>query len=217
MKINAVIFDLDGVLISTDEQHYEAWNALCEKLGIPFSRENYRAFRGVSRMECMNLIEKFRKEPFLPEEKVAYADWKNTRYRALLAELSPDAVSESTRNLLALLRDRGFLLAVGSSSCNARYILERVRLKNAFDAIVDGTDIQNSKPDPEVFLKAATALGVSPDQCVVVEDAAAGIQAALSAGMIAVAIGDAAEAMEGDAQICALPELAGVLDAFERS
>lgn len=213
MKINAVIFDLDGVLVSTDNQHYEAWKALCEKLAVPFSRKDYRAFRGVSRMECMNIIEKLRKEPFPPEEKVALASWKNTRYRALLSELSPGDVLESTRNLLAFLREHGFMLAVGSSSRNARYILERIRLTDAFDAIVDGTDIQNSKPDPEVFLRAAAALGRSPDQCAVVEDAAAGIQAALSAGMFAVAIGDAAEEGLGDARIHALPELTEVLDA----
>ena len=211
MKLSAVIFDLDGVLVSTDKQHYEAWSALCNRLDISFSRADYRAFRGVSRTECMNLIERMSGGTFSPDEKLIYADWKNEYYRMLLNTLTPDDVQQTTRCLLNALRERKFALAVGSSSRNARYILQRIRLIDAFEVIVDGTNIIHSKPNPEVFLKAAAALKRQPEACVVVEDAAAGIQAAQLAGMVAVAIGDAAENGLGNAQIRTLAELSDLL------
>lgn len=209
MRYKAVIFDLDGVLVSTDEQHYQGWKALCDRLGIPFDRKVNNRFRGVSRMACVDILEEISGRSFTPEEKLEYASWKNERYRALLSELSPSSVTAEVRDTLDALRARGLLLAVGSSSKNARFILERVGLGNFFDAVSDGTNISRSKPDPEVFLKAAEFLGLRPADCLVVEDAVSGVEAARNAGMASASLGDAAAHSCGD---YVLPSFGRLLD-----
>lgn len=185
MRFQAVIFDLDGVLVSTDEQHYQGWKALCDRLSIPFDRETNNRFRGVSRMDCVDILEELSGRSFTPEQKLEYATWKNERYRSLLSTLSPESVTAEVRTTLDALRARGLLLAVGSSSKNAKFILERIGLGDWFDAVSDGTNISRSKPDPEVFLKAAEFLGVPAADCLVVEDAVSGVEAAHNAGMAA--------------------------------
>ena len=209
MRFKAVIFDLDGVLVSTDEQHYQGWKALCDRLSIPFDRETNNRFRGVSRMACVDILEEISGRSFTPEQKLEYAAWKNARYRSLLSTLSPESVTAEVRTTLDALRARGLLLAVGSSSKNAKFILERIGLGDYFDAVSDGTNISRSKPDPEVFLKAAEFLGMPAADCLVVEDAVSGVEAAHNAGMAAASVGDAAANGCGD---YVLASFGGLLD-----
>lgn len=129
MRFKAVIFDLDGVLVSTDEQHYQGWKALCDRLDIPFDRETNNRFRGVSRMACVDILEEISGCSFTPEQKLEYAAWKNERYRSLLSTLSPESVTAEVSKTLDALRARGLLLAVGSSSnvaARARWQTARV-------------------------------------------------------------------------------------------
>lgn len=196
--IKAIIFDLDGVIVSTDEQHYQGWQALADRLGIPFSREANNRFRGVSRMACMDILEEMGGKSYSDEEKLEYATWKNDYYRNLLGKMSKKDLSAEVKNTLDELRARGYILAIGSSSKNAKFILERIGLGDYFDAVSDGTNITRSKPDPEVFLKAAEFVNIPAENCLVVEDAVSGIEAAHAAGMKAAAIGDAAGKGEGD-------------------
>ena len=196
--MKAIIFDLDGVIISTDEQHYQGWKALADRLEIPFDREVNNRFRGVSRMACMDIIEEISGRTFTQEEKGAHATWKNDYYRSLLGEMSPADLSAEVKSTLDALRAKGLKLAIGSSSKNAKFILERIGLADYFDAISDGTNIARSKPDPEVFLKAAEFLGLEPADCLVVEDAVAGVEAAHAGSMKAAAVGDAASKNCGD-------------------
>ena len=206
--MRAVIFDLDGVLVRTDQAHDKAWRTLAGRLGVPFDGRAAARLRGVSRMEALDIVLEGCGRSFTPAEKEALAAEKNERYRALIAEMTPADVAPDTTVTLKALRERGLLLAVASSSKNARFILERTGLTPYFHAVVDGTQIARSKPDPEVFLKAAQALGVSQTEALVVEDAAAGVRAARCGGFSSAALGPAAAA-EGlaDHEIRSLPEL----------
>ena len=197
-ELKAVIFDLDGVICTTDEQHYLGWQALADRLEIPFSREVNNRFRGVSRMACMDILEQIGGKCYTDQEKLAYATWKNDYYRELLGEISPKDLSKEVKTTLDELRARGYVLAIGSSSKNTKYILQRLGLEGYFDGISDGTNIVKSKPDPEVFLKAADFISVPYGDCLVVEDAIPGVEAAHAAGMKAAAVGDAAEKHVGD-------------------
>lgn len=191
-SIEAIIFDLDGVLLSTDKYHYIAWKALADELEIPFCEKDNEAFRGVSRMDCMEiLLSKRTSLALTDEQKIFYANKKNDIYRELLETLSEAFIEDEVRETLASLRQKGYRLAVGSSSKNSKFILNKTNLVSPFDAIVDGNDISRSKPDPEVFLKAAEQLGVAPERCAVIEDAEAGLAAAVAGGMLPIAIGEA--------------------------
>ena len=208
MCVKNIIFDLDGVLVFTDRYHYQAWKRMADRLGVYFDETINNRLRGVSRMDSLEIIlERYAGPALTTEEKLALAEEKNGYYRELLQQMTPDSVTLQVRQTLAELRRRGYRLAIGSSSKNAKTILERVGLLDAFDAISDGTGITRSKPDPEVFLKAAEFLGVEPEQCAVVEDAYAGIDAARAAGMTAVGIGGAAACARADYRISALEEL----------
>lgn len=207
MKYKAIIFDLDGVICSTDEYHYKAWKTLADRLGIYFDRSINDRLRGVSRMASLDIVLEKSDRIYSGEEKRTFAAEKNELYRELLAEMSESDLSAEVKNTLDELRKRGVLLAVGSSSKNAKYILERLGLGNFFDAVSDGTNISRSKPDPEVFLKAAAFLGMEPEHCVVVEDAEAGIEAAHGGGMKAAAVGSAAEKGCGDYILAAFSDL----------
>lgn len=191
MTIQAVIFDLDGVIVSTDEYHYLAWSELAEKLGIPFDRERNELLRGVSRMESLDIILESSSHSYSRAEKEALAERKNSRYRELLQELSAKDILPGVKTVLQALKNHGIRTAIGSSSKNTPVILSRIGLENAFDAVADGNEITNSKPDPEVFLLAAHKLGVTPRCCLVVEDADAGIEAARAAGMQALGVASA--------------------------
>ena len=190
--MKAFIFDLDGVIVFTDKFHYQAWKKMADEMGIYFDETINNRLRGVSRAESLEIIlERYEGEPLSAEKKAELMEEKNNTYRELLATMTPADVSDEVRETLKTLRERGSRLAIGSSSKNAKFILEKVELLNAFDAISDGNNITHSKPDPEVFLKAGEFLGEDPANCVVVEDAYAGIDAAKAAGMTAVGLGDA--------------------------
>lgn len=189
-KYDAVIFDLDGVICSTDEYHYLAWKELADSLALPFDRQYNNRLRGVSRLESLNLILDLGERQYSDEEKQAMAQKKNDTYRRLLAKMSPADVSDDVLSTLNELKKK-YPLAIGSSSRNTKFILSRIGLADFFDAVIDGNDISASKPDPEVFLKAADALSQQPSSCLVVEDAAAGIEAAVRGGFDSAGIGDA--------------------------
>jgi alpha,alpha-trehalose phosphorylase len=189
--IKAVIFDLDGVIVSTDEFHFQAWKQLADAEGISFTRVDNERLRGVSRMESLEIILEKATRAYAAEEKHAMAERKNTIYRAALSQLSPADILPGVMDFLAGLRRRGIKIAIGSSSKNAGPILKAIGLHNTFDAVVDGTHIRRSKPDPEVFTLAGVRLGVPSEQCLVVEDAAAGVDAGLAAGMRVLAVGSA--------------------------
>lgn len=209
--MKGIIFDLDGVIVSTDEQHYLGWQALADKLGIPFSREVNNRFRGVSRMACMDILEEIGGKCYTDQEKIVYATWKNDYYRNLLGEMSPADLSDEVKSTLDALRAKGMKLAIGSSSKNAKFILERIGLADYFDAISDGTNIFKSKPDPEVFLKAAQFLDLQPEDCLVVEDATSGVDAARAGGMKAAVVGDAAGKNYGDYILKSFADLLNIL------
>lgn len=205
--IKAVIFDLDGVLVSTDELHYQGWKTLADREGIYFDREINNRLRGVSRMESLEIILERAARQYSDSEKQEMAAYKNGVYAALLDSLTPDDRLEGVTDCLAALRAGGYKLAIGSSSKNTPKILARTGLDAEFDAVSDGNNISRSKPDPEVFLKAAEFLGIAPELCAVVEDAEAGIQAAKAAGMLAVAVGDARKSPLADRRLDSLAQL----------
>lgn len=211
-KIKGLIFDLDGVIVFTDQFHYQAWKKMADEMGIYFDEEINNRLRGVSRMESLSIIlKKYDGEELSLEEKEKLAEQKNTYYRNLLKTMTPEDVSDEVRETLEELRKRGYKIAIGSSSQNAKMILNQVRLTDAFDEISDGTNIVMSKPDPEVFLKAADFLGLEPEECAVVEDAYAGIDAAKAGKMTAIAIGDATNYNKSDIR---LQKFAQLLDYF---
>lgn len=210
--MKAVIFDLDGVLVHTDQFHRMAWEALAQRLGLVLRPEISRSMLGVSRMDSLELLLKDNGVQVGPEEKARLAEEKNASYCALIVRMTPADVSREVRDTLAELRRRGMKLAVGSSSRNAGTILERVGLDGSFDVVVDGTQISRSKPDPEVFLTAARLLKVAPGDAVVVEDAEAGLRAAKAGGFTAFGIGPAASSMLAD---WPLEHLSQLLDWLE--
>ncbi len=191
MNYKAIIFDLDGVICSTDEYHYQAWKALADRLGIPFDRTINNRLRGVSRMESLEIILEKAEHEYTAEEKTAFAEEKNTLYRELLHQMSTADLSDEVRDTLHALREKGVRMAIGSSSKNTPFILERIGLGDFFEAVADGNCITHSKPHPEVFLKAAAMLGLNPTDCLVVEDAHAGVEAAAAGNFDCAAIGDA--------------------------
>ncbi len=211
MHYQGIIFDLDGVICSTDEYHYQAWKALADRLGIPFDRERNNLLRGVSRMKSLEIILEKADRSYTDEEKVALAEEKNERYRQLLRNMSPADLSADVRRTLNALRADGLLLAIGSSSKNTPFILSRIGLSGFFDAVADGNCITRSKPDPEVFLTAAAMLHLSPADCLVVEDAHAGVQAAVSGGFDCAAMGDAKDDPLAAFHLQSFPELLNIV------
>ena len=210
--ITSVIFDLDGVIVFTDKYHFLAWKKIADDLGVYFDEEINNRLRGVSRMSSLEIIlENYKGEKLSDEEKIELATKKNGYYREFLETMSPDDVTKSVRDTLAAIRRRGYNIALGSSSRNAKFILEKVNLLDAFDVISDGTNIVNSKPNPEVFVKAANFLDQPCNRCLVVEDAETGINAGKSAGMATVAIGDAAKGHIADRNINDFSELLDIL------
>lgn len=188
-QIKAVIFDLDGVLVHTDELHLAAWNALAEQLNIAFDDSVYSRMRGVSRMESLDILLERGTDSYTQAQKDEMAAKKNAAYRDLIATMHPQDITSDVRDTLTALLRQGLLLAVGSSSKNALEILQRTELTHFFQAVADGNSVTRAKPHPDVFLKAAELLGVAPAETLVVEDAVAGIEAAHSGGFINAAIG----------------------------
>ncbi|PXX50738.1 beta-phosphoglucomutase [Hungatella effluvii] len=189
-KYMGIIFDLDGVLCITDRYHYQAWKRIADTLKIEFNEAKNHRLRGVSRMESLDIILENYDKPLSVEEKIALAEEKNRYYREFLETMSESDIEDAVFATLDELRVRRYLLAIGSSSKNAGFILEKTGLIKYFDAISDGNGLNKSKPDPEVFLRAADDLRLAPEKCLVVEDAAAGIMAALAGGFDSAGIGD---------------------------
>ena len=192
MKYSAAIFDLDGVICFTDKYHYQAWKAMADEEGIYFDEKINNRLRGVSRMESLEIILERADKKYSESEKLEMATRKNEKYKELLNQMSPADLPEDVAFALKKLKEGGIKLAIGSSSKNAKTILTQIGIINEFDKISDGNNITNSKPDPEVFLKAAEMLGLNPKECLVVEDAKAGIEAAAAGGFDSAGIGEAA-------------------------
>lgn len=210
MSFDAVIFDLDGVICHTDEYHYLAWKSMADSIGVYFDREINNRLRGISRMASLEIILERCPEPLTRERKEALAQSKNELYRGYLKQMTPDDLFAEVKDTLDALRRLGLRLAIGSSSKNAPLILERIGLGDFFDAVSDGNNITRSKPDPEVFLKAAEMLGIPPERCLVVEDAVSGAEAGHAGGMKVACVGDAAKAGAGDYNMSAFAELVDI-------
>ncbi len=187
--IHAVIFDLDGVLVSTDEFHFKAWSKLARELDIRFDRTTNEHLRGVSRMASLEIILEKTSQSYTAEQKRQFAEKKNGYYRDYLQTLRPEDLLPGALDILRSLRDRNIKIAVASASRNAAFIIEKLRLTSRIDVLVDGNHVSKSKPDPAAFLLAADRLCHRPEDCIVVEDAAAGVEAARQANMKVFAIG----------------------------
>ena len=211
MKYAGIIFDLDGVICSTDHYHYLAWKALADRLGIEFNETINNRLRGVSRMESLEIILEKSTKVYTDEEKVAFATEKNDIYRELLKQMSTADLSSEVKETLDALRAAGHKLAIGSSSKNTPFILGQLGLGDYFDAISDGNNITRSKPDPQVFTMAAEFLSLAPEQCLVVEDAVAGAEAGHAGGFAVACVGDAAQEKAGDYNMDSIRQLLDVI------
>ncbi|MFZ5939782.1 MAG: beta-phosphoglucomutase [Bacteroidota bacterium] len=205
MEIKACIFDLDGVIVDTAKFHYIAWKELARELGFDFTEEDNEQLKGVSRTTSLEILLKIGGITLSEAEKERYAEEKNTRYLSWVRQMTPEDVLPGVLPFLMSLKDKGIAIALGSASKNAPLILERVGLSAFFDAVVDGTMVSKAKPDPQVFQTAAELLGTAPENCIVFEDARAGIEAAHRAGMKAVGVGSQQQ----------LPEAKLVIAGFE--
>ena len=188
-KITAVILDLDGVLTDTAEHHFQAWQRLAEDEGIVFTREDNEHLRGVSRRRSLELLLGKHIERYSEAQIREMMERKNNTYRRLLREITASDFLPGARKLMADIRRHGLKMAVGSASKNTGTVLQRLGIAEAFDTVADGYSTARGKPAPDLFLYAAVQMDVPPEQCIVVEDARSGVQAALAAGMIAVGIG----------------------------
>ena len=193
MKYTAVIFDLDGVICSTDQYHYLAWKEIADNEGIYFDEEINNRLRGVSRMGSLEIILERASGTYTEEEKTAMAEKKNDSYRKLLEQMTHVDLPEDVAKTLKSLKAKGIKTAIGSYSKNTPVILNQIGLNDDFDAVSDGNNITKSKPDPEVFIKAAEMLREAPANCLVVEDARAGVAAAKAGGFDCAGIGEASE------------------------
>lgn len=197
--IKGIIFDLDGVLVSTDEMHYLAWKRLADELEITgFNREDNRRQRGVSRMASLEVVLEKSDKTYTEEEKAELAERKNGYYLELLKDMDNSAVLTGVTDALEVLKRKNLLLAVGSASKNAPLILEKTGLLPFLNQVSCGLDTTKSKPDPEVFLVEARKLQLDPAQCLVVEDSAAGIEAAKAGGMRSLGVGPFFDALGAD-------------------
>jgi len=190
-SMQAALFDLDGVIVDTAKFHYLAWRELANGLGFDISEEQNEQLKGISRMESLERILKFGDATLSDDEKVRLATIKNARYVDMIKQIDASEILRGAKEYLLELRARGVKVALGSASKNAEIILKNLGILSLFDAVIDGNKVNKSKPNPEVFLLGAQALGVAPAACVVYEDAAAGVEAAKNGGMYAVGIGHA--------------------------
>ncbi len=188
-KIEACIFDLDGVIVDTARYHYIAWKEIARELGFEFSELHNERLKGVSRMTSLDILLEVGNIVLNDGQKQKMAEKKNNRYVSLISQMSPDEILPGVVDFLKQVRSEGLKTAIGSASKNTPLILERLDLIKFFDAVIDGNKVSQAKPNPEVFIKGAFALNVLPGNCVVFEDASAGIEAAVNGGMMSVGIG----------------------------
>jgi beta-phosphoglucomutase len=188
-KISACIFDLDGVVVDTAKYHYIAWKSLANELGFDFTEEDNERLKGVSRMTSLDILLEIGGVELDEQTKLELADKKNQNYLEYILKMTPEEILPGVKDFFNELKANGIKIALGSASKNAMTILNQLELTGYFDAVVDGTHVSNAKPDPEVFLKGAELLGVSPSECIVFEDAEAGVEAAINGNMKCVGIG----------------------------
>lgn len=205
--IKGALFDLDGVLVDTAKYHYLAWKRLAADLGFDFSKDDNQRLKGVSRVRSLEILLEIGGIQADEKQKNNWAEQKNTWYVEYLNELDNSALLPGSVEYLNQLSSQGVLIALGSASKNATMILERLHIIPYFDAIIDGNSVQNAKPDPEVFLKGAQSLNLSPKDCAVYEDSLAGVQAAKAGGMYAVGVGNPKEIPGADIYIAHLGDL----------
>lgn len=187
--IKALIFDLDGVITDTAKYHFLAWKELARGLGFDFTEKDNERLKGVSRMDSLEILLEIGGQSFDDETKEHFANQKNKRYVEYISKMTPQEILPGVKDILTEARNKKLKIALGSASKNALTILKQINLKSYFDIIIDGTKVHKAKPDPEVFLKGARGLNVLPDECIVFEDAEAGIEAALNGGFHAIGIG----------------------------
>ncbi|WP_273568192.1 beta-phosphoglucomutase [Maribacter halichondriae] len=190
MKKTGVIFDLDGVIVDTAKYHYLAWKNLADELGIEFTEQDNERFKGVSRKRCLEILLEMGSIEASQEQIDTWLKEKNEDYLSYITKMDESEILPDVPKVLKYLRENKIPMALGSASKNARPILEKVNLLSYFETLVDGNSVTKAKPDPEVFLIAAENLGVPPENCVVFEDALAGIEAANNAGMTSIGIGE---------------------------
>lgn len=198
MKIKACLFDLDGVIVDTAKYHFLAWKTLADELGISFTEENNELLKGVSRMQSLEIILNLGKRTLTDQEKLRFADKKNQVYLDYIYRMQADELLPGAKEFIEEIKQNGMSVALGSASKNAPLILQQLKIEDLFDAVVDGNEVTEAKPDPEVFLKGAKALKVDPRNCVVFEDAMAGVEAAKNAGMFCIGIGDPTTLSQAD-------------------
>ncbi|WP_427340304.1 beta-phosphoglucomutase [Caloranaerobacter sp. DY30410] len=198
VKIKACIFDLDGVIVDTAKYHYLAWKRLANELGFDFTEKDNEKLKGVSRMESLEILLNIGNIKVDDEMKLKLAEKKNNWYRELISKMDESEILPGVKEFINELKNSNIKVAIGSSSKNTMTILNSIKMVDYFDAIIDGNKITKAKPDPEVFLLGAEALDVKPNECVVFEDAKAGIEAAKKAGMYAIGIGSEEVLKEAD-------------------
>jgi beta-phosphoglucomutase len=217
MQTTACIFDLDGVIVDTAKYHFLAWKRLADELKINFTEEDNERLKGVSRMDSLEIILQIGKRKLGQDQKDKYAALKNDWYVSYIDKMTPAEILPGCLAFINELRSASISVAVGSASKNTPTILKRVGIENLFDAVADGNNVSKAKPDPEVFLKAAKLLGKEPEECVVFEDAIAGVQAAINAGMICIGVGSPKVLTEAHFVISGLKEMSlGILQTIER-
>lgn len=187
--IKCCLFDLDGVIVDTAKYHYLAWKRLANELGFEFTEDNNERLKGISRMKSLEILLEIGGLDLNENTKLKLADKKNSWYVEYISKMTPDEILPGVKNFIEDLKRRNIRTTIGSVSKNTRTILKNVGLTSYFDVIIDGTKITHAKPNPEVFLKGAKELNIDPKNCVVFEDAKAGIEAAINAGMYSVGIG----------------------------
>ena len=190
MKTKGFIFDLDGVIVDTAKYHYLAWKHLVNSLDIDFSEDQNEQLKGVSRVRSLEKILAWGDKTISEDQFIRLMAEKNDDYLSYIHKMDESELLPCVKKTLQLLKDKGQGIALGSASKNARHIIDKVKLKLFFEAIVDGNDVSKAKPDPEVFLRAAKQLGIEPNECIVFEDSVAGVQAANLAGMVSIGIGN---------------------------
>lgn len=219
--IKAFIFDLDGVITDTAEFHFEAWKALAAELGIIFDREFNEQLKGVGRLDSLEriLVLGEKQEAYTLEEKKKLADKKNEHYKELIANLTPVNILPGIKELLIDIKEKGFKLGLASASKNAPAVLRSLELYDMFDAIANAADVANSKPAPDIFLLAASELGVDGSLCIGIEDAASGIESIHAAGMFAVGVGDEASLSDADYFVKSTDQLSveGIISAWKKN
>lgn len=191
MQLKSALFDLDGVIVDTAIYHFQAWRRLANELGFDFTEHQNEQLKGISRMESLDLILNWGQKSLTENEKLDWATRKNDWYLELIQHMTPKEILPGVKDFLEELKENKIKIALGSASKNSKMILNKIELFHFFDAIIDGNNITKGKPDPQVFLMGAEATGALPSECVVFEDAQAGIEAAKAGGMFAIGLGDA--------------------------